>query len=201
MISTSAISTMSYGRAAALVGFFALATYFSPAIPAQDRDRDRDGDRGRVARLEPGTVIPVRTNEFIDSDKGDNRIYHGIVDQDVRGENGRIVVPRGANVELIVRIAADNDLTLDLDSVVVNGQRYGIRTEPKRVDAHRDNSVIGGIVGAISGGEARGRAVRIPKDTIVTFRLARPLEMGAPDHGYDRDGQHYHGDDQRDRDR
>jgi hypothetical protein len=33
---------------------------------------------------------------------------------------------------------------------------------------------------------------------VVTFRLARPLEMGAPDRGHDRDGQHYHDEDRRD---
>jgi hypothetical protein len=159
------LCTGTFRAATALTGLCALVLSFSPSASAQDRerDRDRDEDRGRIGRLEPGTVIPVRTNEFIDSDKGDNRIYHGVADQDVRGDGGRIVIPRGATVELVVRVAPDNDLTLDLESVVVNGQRYGIRTEPKRIEARRDNSIVGGIVGAINGGEARGRAVRITR--------------------------------------
>ncbi len=161
---------------------------------AQDRDRDRDGDRDhdRVKRLDIGTVIPVRTNEGIDVDKGDNRVYTGTVDQDVRGDNGRLVIPRGSNVELMVRISRDNDLILDLDSVVVNGQRYGLKTDPKRIESRHDDSLIGGIVGAINGGEARGRAVRVPRDSVVTFRLQRPLDMGVADRGVDRDGRHYH---------
>ncbi len=146
--------------------------------------------------MDPGTVIPVRTNQYIDSDKGDNRVYSGTVDQDVRGDNGRIVLPRGASVEMMVRVAPDNDLILDLDSVVVNGQRYGVRSEPKHIEARRDerrdDSVIGGIVGAITGGQARGREVRVPRDTVVTFRLQRPLELGVPDRGIDRNGQHFH---------
>src|SRR5690349_17622945 len=74
----------------------------SPACQAQDRDRDRDldRDRGPYTRLEPGTVIPVRTNERIDVERSDNRVYYGIVDQDVRGTNGRIAIPRGSNAEL-----------------------------------------------------------------------------------------------------
>ncbi len=167
-----------------------LALCVAPAISAQDRDRDRDGDRS--VRLEAGTVIPVRTNESIDVDKGDNRVYTGTVDQDVRGNNGRLVVPRGSNVELIVRISQDNDLILDLESVTVNGQRYGVRTEPKRIESRRDDSLVGGIVGAITGGEARGRAVRVPRDSIVTFRLQRALDMGVADRGVTRDGRHYH---------
>jgi len=167
---------------------------------AQDRDRDRDRmddrnwDRGRglYTRLEPGTTISVRTNDAIDVERRDNRIYYGTVDQDVRGDNGRIAVPRGSNAELIVRVARDNDLILDLESVVVNGQRYAIKTEPNRVQSQRDNSLVGAIVGAVSGGQVTGRAVRIPRNSIVTFRLDRALDMGVADRGVTRDRYHYH---------
>src|SRR5690349_6724541 len=92
-----------------------------PVCSAQDRDRDRDRDRDlnnvdRVfERLDPGTMIPVRTNNAIDVERSDNRVYYGIVDQDVRGENGRIAIPRGSTAELMVRVAQDNDLILDLE--------------------------------------------------------------------------------------
>jgi len=168
---------------------------------AQDPDRDRDHDRDRVeehdrvARLDPGTVIPVRLNESIDADKGDRRVYNGTVDQDVRGDNGRLVVPRGATVELMVRYARDNDLNLDLESIVVDGRRYSVASDEKHMDAQRDNSLVGTIVGALDGGSVSGRAVRIPRDSVVTFRLARPLMVGAPDRGEMRDGYHYHDDD------
>jgi len=92
----------------------------------------------------------------------------------------------------MVRVAPDNDLILDLESVVVNGQRYAMRTDPNRVESQRDNSLVGAIVGAINGGQARGRAVRIPRDSVVTFRLERPLEMGVVDRGATRNGSHYH---------
>jgi len=197
MINQSARFTRSGRKGIALAGLIGTLLAGS-AASAQDHDRDgeRDRDRDRIARLDLGTVIPVRTNQYIDSDKGDNRVYTGTVDRDVRDENGRIVLPRGASVEMMVRVAADNDLVLDLDSVVVNGQRYGIKSEPKHIegrpDERRDDSVIGGIVGAITGGQAQGREVRIPRDTVVTFRLQRPLELGVPDRGTDRDGQHFH---------
>jgi hypothetical protein len=163
-----------------------------PSVSAQDRDRFGDRDHDRFTRLEPGTVIAVRTQDAIDVERRDNRVYTGIVDQDVRGENGRLAIPRGSTTELIVRVAPDNDLILDLESVVVNGQRYAIKTDPNRVESQRDNSVVGAIVGAISGGQVRGRAVRIPRNSVVTFRLDRPLEMGVADRGVTRDGRHYH---------
>jgi hypothetical protein len=164
-----------------------------PAVFAQDRDRGYDRDRDdRITRLEPGTLIAVRTNEGIDADKGDNRVYTGIVDQDVRGDNGRLAIPRGSRVELMVRVEPDNDLIIDLESVNVNGNRYAVRTNVNRQESRRDDSIVGAIVGAIQGGQARGRSVHIPRDSVLTFRLQRPLEMGVADRGIDRDGRHYH---------
>jgi len=164
-----------------------------PAVFAQDRDRGYDRDRDdRLTRLEPGTLIAVRTNEGIDADKGDNRVYTGIVDQDVRGDNGRLAIPRGSRVELMVRVEPDNDLIIDLESVNVNGNRYAVRTNVNRQESRRDDSIVGAIVGAIQGGQARGRSVHIPRDSVMTFRLQRPLEMGVADRGIDRDGRHYH---------
>jgi len=169
---------------------------------AQDRDRDRDRTRDsdrywdsqnrRYTQLVPGTSITVRPTESIDVERKDNRVYTAIVDQDVRGGNGQVAIPRGSTGELIVRVARDNDLILDLESVTVNGQRYAIRTEENRVDSARDDSLVGAIVGAVNGGQARGRAVRIPRNATLSFRLERPLEIGVRDRGVDREGRHYH---------
>lgn len=162
---------------------------------AQDRDRDHrdDHDRDRVTRIERGTTIAVRTNQFIDSDRRDNRVYTATVAQDVRGGNGRLAIPRGSQVELIVRVAHDNDLVLDLESVTVNGQRYGIETAANRVEGeHRDDSLVGAIIGSIKGGQASGREVKIRQGTVLTFRLEQSLLVGVADHGETHDGGHYH---------
>ena len=185
--------------------FVVLALCLSPIASAQNRDKNRDRDRSRDSEtftiLERGTVIPVRTNEAIDVEKSDSRIYAGIVDKDIRGDDGRLAIPRDSQVELIVRTTSDNNLVIDLESVVANGQRYAIKTDAKRIESQRDDSLIGGIVGAITGGEGRGRAVRVPRDSVVTFRVQRALEMGVPDRGSTRDGRHYHDYDRDDRDR
>ena len=181
-------------KANGVTAFAVLILSLSPLAAGQDRDRDRERERDRnaITRLESGTVVAVRTNESIDVNRRDNRVYPGIVDQDVRGTNGALAIPRGSPVELIVRVAPDNDLILDIESVTVNGQRYGIRTDPNRIESQRDNSIVGAIVGAINGAQPRGRAVRVPRGTVVTFRLDRPMEMGIADRGVDREGHHYH---------
>jgi hypothetical protein len=170
-------------------GVFMLGVMSAPAS-AQYQDRDRDYDR--ITRIEPGTLLAVRMNETIDVERKDNQVYYGIVDQDVRGENGRLAIPRGSSVELIVRVAPDNDLVIDVESVTVNGRRFAIKTDTNRQQSIRDDSLVGAIVGAIQGGEARGRAVRIPRDSVLTFRITRPLEMGVADRGVMRNGRHYH---------
>src|SRR5579872_1175779 len=116
-------------------------------VTAQDRDI--------LTRLEPGTLISVRTNETIETSRADNRVYTSIVDRDARGDNGRLAIPRGASVELVVRTAPDNNLILDLESVTVDGHRYGLRAEPNRIESRTDNTVLGAIVGAITGDEIR----------------------------------------------
>ena len=188
-------------------------TILSPAVmaivmmgsaAAQDRDRMRDPDywdagANRYTRLVPGTTISIRPSEAIDVERKDNRVYIGIVDQDVRGTNGRLAIPRGSTVEMMVRVAPDNDLILDLESVsVLRGERYAISTSSTRVDS-ANPGLVGAIVGAIQGGDYRGRSVRIPRNTLITFRIDRPLEMGVADRGVTREGHHYH--DWYDRDR
>src|SRR5579872_4732698 len=155
---------------------------FAPSAISQDR----------VTRIEPGTNISVRTNEPIDVERFDNRVYYGTVTQDIRGDNGRLAIPGGSRVELIVRVMRDNDLVLDLESVEVNGQRYAIQTDRNRVESQRDNSLVGAIVGAINGGQAHGRAVRIPGGSVLNFRIQAPLVVGVADQGVDRGGHHYH---------
>ena len=156
---------------------------------AQDRNHDH------VTRIERGTIIAVRNNQAIDSDHRDNRVYYGTVDQDVRGGNGRIAIPRGSQVELIVRVQRDNDLVLDLESVTVKGQRYAIESSGNRVESKNDESpLVGAIIGAITGGQASGRYVRIRRGTVLSYRLEQPLIVGVGDHGESRDGQHYHTD-------
>ena len=178
---------------------FILALSIIPKAHAQDdrdqngdRDGDRDHGRDRMTRIEPGTVIAVRTNDTIDVERRDNQVYYGIVDQDVRGENGRLAIPRGSKAEMIVRVSPDNDLVIDVESVLVNGQRYAVKTEKNRQESKRDDSLVGSIMGAVQGGAARGRAIRIPRDSVLTFRIERPMVMGVADQGVDRDGRHYH---------
>src|SRR5690242_7101140 len=126
-----------------------------------------------VGTIEAGTTITVRTNEGINSGNSDGRVFSGVVDQDVVNNRGNVAIPRGANVELLVKRIANKQVALDLDSVTVNGQRYGIQSQDSVVSSQpadglgankRTGGFVGGgallgaIIGAIAGG-GKGAAI------------------------------------------
>jgi hypothetical protein len=86
-----------------------------------------------LSQLEAGTTIQIRTTGDIDSQSVDGRVYTGTVESDVQDSQGRLAIPAGATAELVVRRDPDNDFVLDLDSVTVNGRRYGVDATRNRI--------------------------------------------------------------------
>src|SRR5262249_41245670 len=92
--------------------------------------------------------------------------------------NGNIVVPEGSSAEMIVRKTTGNELTLDLDSILVNGQRYSVAADSsavgtsgtlengtKTIGKNKDTAtyigggaILGAIIGAVAGG-GKGAAI------------------------------------------
>jgi hypothetical protein len=118
-----------------------------------------------------GTTIKVRTNEAIQT-SNDGQVFSGVVDQDVIGGNGKVVIPKGSNAALVVKRMANKDVALDLDSVTINGQRYGIQTENVITSKEKEGigankrtgkyvgggAAVGAVIGAIAGG-GKGAAI------------------------------------------
>jgi hypothetical protein len=103
--------------------------------------------------------------------------------------------------------------------VDANGTEYDTHGRPGVGENRRTakyvggGAVIGSIIGAIAGGGkgaaigaaagaasgagaqmiTRGREIRIPAESLLTFRLEQPLRYAdGPDSGYERNGRHYH---------
>jgi hypothetical protein len=133
--------------------------------------RYRD-DLTRLQQIEPGTYIPVRTEQYISSDRADGRVFPARVAEDVWDDYSRLAVPAipaGSPAELTVRAARDGDLVLDLDSIHAHGQRYMVNAEAERIPSDRGLSndapafigggaILGTIIGAIAGG-GKGAAI------------------------------------------
>jgi hypothetical protein len=101
------------------------------------------------------------------------RVYSGVVAQDVLAANNKNAIPRGSDVELMVRDIGHNTLTLSLNAVVVNGKRYTATTYDITQSGERKDGVgankrtgkfVGGgalfvtLVGAVAGG-GKGAAI------------------------------------------
>jgi hypothetical protein len=115
-----------------------------------------------------GTVVTVRTDTDIDArDTGNGRVYSGVVNKDVYDGDNRIAIPKGSDVELMVRDTGKHSLALDLDAIVIKGRRYSVVTYDVTKNGEEKNGVgangrtakyVGGgalfgtILGAVAGG-------------------------------------------------
>ena len=127
---------------------------------------------GAYTVIPNGTQLAIRTNEVIDSaTSAAGQKFSAVMYADVPDSSGAIVIPRGSDVELVIRSTAGSDLVLDIDSVVVRGQRYVVSTTDleqkggQGIGANRRTAVMvgggaaaGAIIGAILGG-GKGAAI------------------------------------------
>jgi hypothetical protein len=169
-----------------------------------------------TGRIDAETMITVRTNEDINADNSDGRVFLAYVAKDVRDSEGIITVPKGSAVELLVRKAASGELVLDLKSITIYGIPYSIETGedlPRGAEKERTGAnfryagaspLIGAIIGGAPGGRkgrpSRGAAgtdqraqmwtegptVHIPSDSLVVIRLNEPLREPRIDRYYKR---------------
>jgi outer membrane lipoprotein SlyB len=165
-----------------------------------------------------GTQVPVRVEETIDSGKGvEGQEYAAEVTRDIHDQAGAVVIPRGANAEVVIKSATKgnrfhgtSDLVLDLKAVSVAGRMYRVEAADvsqkgkegfganKRTAVHTGGgAALGAIIGAIAGGGkgaaigagagagagaitqmvTKGGAIKVPAETVLTFRLDAPLHV------------------------
>lgn len=154
----------------------AAAAVLSLGVPLSAQTTARHSVSG--AHVSAGTEIQVRTDQAINVKKNTTgATYPGSVANDVLDENGSVAIPRGSRAQLrVVPISNgnNNDLTLDLASVTVNGQRYAIQSQSTSalssskhggVGANKRTAEYGGggalagtLIGALAGG-GKGAAI------------------------------------------
>jgi hypothetical protein len=179
-----------------------------------DDDRARTDERradvpeeGERVTLPPDSIISVRIADEISSNKnhtGD--IFTGIVDPSVLIHN-QVVIPRGT--EAHVRMAEDKkgghihgkaEVRLELISLVVNGRRLGVESDPevkgqgamaaKAKAAEKSGEHAGGSATGVAGpaGSAAGPViaafssakVEMKANSRVEFVLAEPFTFARP---------------------
>src|SRR6202521_19425 len=136
---------------------------------------NNDYGQARMERvvIPVGTEVAVRTNERIDSqDATEGDWYSAQIADDIRGSDGLVAIPRGAEVRLVTRrLESNGDITLDVQSIMVQGQRYSVTTAGSEIENRQGvgansrtgefvggGAVFGAIIGALAGG-GRGAAI------------------------------------------
>ncbi len=173
--------------------------------PGNQDNRGYDQSRMERLVLPVGTEVAVRTNQRIDSHEVvEGQTFSARIAEDIRDTDGSIAIPRGSDASLSIRrLEGNGDITLDVESIAVGGRRYRVTTADQEVENRRDGAggdrrtdesggggaVFGAVIGAIAhdgeGGGAgagreivtRGREVHVPAETVLRFRLDRPLRL------------------------
>ena len=130
-----------------------------------------------------GTQLQIRTNEAINAtaDNAQGRTYSAEIAQDVIGQNGSVLIPRGSQAQLTVGKVSgggtlgtgSNQVALELQSVSVNGTSYQIASNPVQQQSSNNRGIgankrtaemtgggalLGTVIGAIAGG-GKGAAI------------------------------------------
>ena len=179
---------------------------------------DRTAIQTKTFQIPSGTEISVRNDEAIDSSRAvEGQTYAAEVTSDVRDSNGAVVVPMGANAQLVItsltsggRFRGASDLVIALQSVSIDGQQYAVNTtdleekgrqgigaNKRTVEYVGGGAALGAIIGAITGqgkgaaiGAAagagggalteiltKGSSIKIPAETLMTFRIDQSLRV------------------------
>jgi hypothetical protein len=133
-----------------------------------------------------------------------------------RGSNAELVVRQLSNNELALDLDSitvnGQRYAINASSGVESTQRDGLGKNKRTGKYVGGGAVIGSIIGAIAGGGkgaaigaaagaaagagtqvlTRGKSIKTPAESLLTFRLEQPLQVGITDNGYNRNGRHYH---------
>jgi len=160
---------------------------------------------GRRLEAPAGTELVVRTVETIDSrNAGADQIFSAIVERDVTDGFPRVLIPENSSAQLMIRQVSSRgptgspEMAVDIQSITIEGRRYlvsttdvplesgtGLGKNKRTVETFGAGAALGTIVGAVAGGGAaaqvltKGRDVKVPAETVLTFRLDRSVMLRA----------------------
>jgi hypothetical protein len=152
-----------------------------------------------IVTPEPGVVpagasLVVRVADSVNTRRAyRGTVYEANVAEDVVDQNGAVLIPRESPVELVVRSfpylgpggVGMTGLTLSVEAITVKGMRYPAATVGDTLNAggiraHEDAiRTIGADESAV---ETSGRRIRVPSNTVLSFRTEDPIRLS----GYQR---------------
>jgi hypothetical protein len=150
-------------------------TSFSPGAVTRSHG---SADAATAIRLPEGTEIPVRNNGVLDACcMPINSIALGVMDADVKSADGRVLVPNGANVTILVRDKkmVDGRVTMEfeLGSADFDNQHYLVSSEKGGNEPGAVVTFVGAQEGSAEA-KIRGLWVHLSDRTYMGFKAATP---------------------------
>jgi len=218
---TKDVKSLDYGDPGASAASTPADTTAPPASQAPQPERvhpEATAIQTKTFVIPAGTEVSVRNDETIDSSNAaEGQTYAAEVTANVRDAHGAVVIPQGANAQLVIksassggRIRGASDLIVDLRSISVGGKQYlvdasdieqkgksGIGTNKRTGEFVGGGAALGAVIGAIAGhgkgaaiGAAsgagagaltqiltKGSSIKIPAETLMTFKLDSPVKI------------------------
>jgi hypothetical protein len=119
-------------------------------------------------KIPKGTKIKVRTAETIEATACDGQLFPGIVDRDVIGSSGNVLVYKGEVVCLRARRTSDNQIALDVNSINTNDERFVAMTPRYERECAPIASTATGMAMTCND---------IPCGSLIIFRLTVPFDV------------------------
>ena len=133
-----------------------------------------------------------------------------------KGASAELVVKEMEDRELVLDLESvsfeGRRYAVSAGSSIGTDRREGIGANERTGKYVGGGALVGAIIGAIAGGGSgaaigaaagagagagaqvltRGKKVKVPAESLLTFRLAQPVEIGVADDGFTKGGRHYH---------
>ena len=123
--------------------------------------------------LAAGTVVSLRLTTVVDSSIPMGGFIMGIVTDDVKGADGRLAIPAGAQTAIAVResskTGAVSVLRMGLFSINIGGHQYPLST-----GAHDAATVV---ITEDAGKDAAHSSVHLQYDTRLDFKLENAVQL------------------------
>ena len=179
----------------------------------------RTPERVKTSRrdvLPANTELAIRTNENINATQSDvGKYYSAEVARTIEDQNGTVLVPKGAPVQLTIASVKNPTLgqyqaELALHTITIGGHRYlvssntvtqqgtgGLGKNKKTAEMVGGGALLGTVIGAVAGGGkgaaigavvggaggagaqvlTKGKEVKVPAESVLTFQLSQPIQL------------------------
>jgi hypothetical protein len=176
----------------------------------------------QTVTVSSGTAMAIRLIDAIDSEKAQpGQTFRATLDSPLQSDNDA-AVPSGYDVQGHVvdvksagKFAGQSLLVLQLDTISIGGQSYGIDADPYRRQGNNRaagtaqkvgaGAVLGAIIGGMAGGgkgagigaaagggigggaqaASKSQPIQLPSETVLNFTLRSPLTVTLVDQGPD----------------